>query len=83
MSRAVAGAARKTRIRRPVGSHPLRIEYRSIVTAAIGYPMAEAMVKIGRYIATTMKPTVTPRNTIIMGSRSAVRFATASSTSSS
>ncbi len=49
----------------------------------LGYPIAFAIEKIGRYIATTMKPTVVPKNTIIMGSKSAVRFPTASSTSSS
>lgn len=47
------------------------------------YPIADAIVKIGRYIATTIKPTVTPKNTIIIGSKRAVRFVTAWSTSSS
>lgn len=47
------------------------------------YPIADAIVKIGRYIATTINPTVTPKNTIIIGSKRAVRFVTAWSTSSS
>ncbi len=40
-------------------------------------------LKIGRYIATTMPPTTTPRNTIIIGSSREVRAVTAESTSSS
>ncbi len=47
------------------------------------YPIADAIVKIGRYIATTINPTVTPKNTIIIGSKRAVRLVTAWSTSSS
>lgn len=47
------------------------------------YPIADAIEKIGKYIAITMNPTVTPRNTIIIGSNNAVRFVTAASTSSS
>lgn len=39
--------------------------------------------KIGRYIATIMPPTTTPRNTIITGSRRLSRALTAASTSSS
>jgi len=46
-------------------------------------PAAFTMSKIGRYIATTMPPTTTPRNTIIIGSISASRPDTAASTSSS
>src|SRR5580765_6548819 len=46
-------------------------------------PAAFTMSKIGRYIATTMPPTTTPRNTIITGSISARRPDTAASTSSS
>ena len=45
--------------------------------SSMAYPIAEAIVKIGRYIATTINPTVTPKNTIIIGSKSAVRFVTA------
>ncbi len=44
---------------------------------------APAMVKIGRYMATTRVPMTTPRKTIIMGSIISVRLFTASSTSSS
>ncbi len=47
------------------------------------YCTALIMSKIGRYIATTMPPTTTPRNTIIIGSRSERRPETAASTSSS
>lgn len=47
------------------------------------YPIAEAMVKIGRYIAITMNPMTTPKNTIIIGSSNDVNDATAWSTSSS
>ncbi len=47
------------------------------------YPIAEAMVKIGKYIAITMKPMITPKNTIMIGSSNDVSDATAWSTSSS
>jgi len=47
------------------------------------YCTALIMSKIGRYIATTMPPTTTPRKTIIIGSRSESRPLTAASTSSS
>ena len=47
------------------------------------YCTALIMSKIGRYIATTIPPTTTPRNTIITGSRSANNPLTAASTSSS
>ncbi|CAN5854038.1 hypothetical protein BH11GEM2_BH11GEM2_35720 [soil metagenome] len=47
------------------------------------YCTALIMSKIGRYMATTMPPTTTPRNTIITGSMSDSRFDTAASTSSS
>ena len=47
------------------------------------YCTALIMSKIGRYMATTMPPTTTPRNTIITGSISDSRFDTAASTSSS
>src|SRR5262249_8991462 len=40
-------------------------------------------LKIGRYMATTRPPMITPRTTIMMGSRSAVSAPTAVSTSSS
>ena len=46
-------------------------------------PAAFTMSKIGRYIATTMPPTTTPRKTIMAGSISARRPETAASTSSS
>ena len=41
------------------------------------YPIADAMVKIGKYIAITMNPMIVPRNTIIKGSSNDVRAATA------
>jgi hypothetical protein len=41
------------------------------------------MSKIGRYIATTMPPTITPRTTIMIGSINESRAETATSTSSS
>lgn len=47
------------------------------------YCTALIMSKMGRYIATTMPPTTTPRNTIITGSRSESKPETAASTSSS
>ena len=47
------------------------------------YCTALIMSKIGRYMATTMPPTTTPRNTIITGSSIESRFDTAASTSSS
>ena len=47
------------------------------------YCTAFIMSKIGRYIATTMPPTITPRTTIIRGSMSESRAETATSTSSS
>ena len=46
-------------------------------------PAAFTMSKIGRYMATTMPPTTTPRNTIMTGSISERRPDTAASTSSS
>jgi hypothetical protein len=50
---------------------------------AADQPAAFTMSKIGRYMATTMPPTTTPRKTIITGSMSARRPETAASTSSS
>jgi len=50
---------------------------------AAAYCTAFIMSKIGRYIATTMPPTITPRTTIITGSISESRAETATSTSSS
>jgi hypothetical protein len=47
------------------------------------YCTALIMSKIGRYIDTTMPPTTTPRNTIIIGSSRLKRLLTAASTSSS
>ncbi len=47
------------------------------------YCTALIMSKIGRYMATTMPPTTTPRNTIMIGSISESRPLTAASTSSS
>ena len=47
------------------------------------YCTALIISKIGRYIATTMPPTTTPRNTIITGSNIDSKLDTAESTSSS
>ncbi|MDB4885191.1 MAG: hypothetical protein JWN79_629, partial [Gemmatimonadetes bacterium] len=58
-----------------------RIERRAPHSPA--YCTALIMSKIGRYIATTMPPTTTPRNTIITGSMRLRRLDTAASTSSS
>jgi len=41
------------------------------------YEIAPAILKIGRYMATTRPPIVTPKNTSIKGSIKAVRFSTA------
>jgi len=68
---------------REASSRAVRPCARLIFSGSLLYPMADAIVKMGKYMATTMNPTVTPRNTIIIGSNSAVRLATASSTSSS
>lgn len=42
-----------------------------------GYPIADAIWKIGKYMAITMKPMIVPRKTIITGSRREVSAATA------
>ena len=41
------------------------------------YPIADAILKIGRYIAITINPITIPRNTIIAGSSNAVNEVTA------
>lgn len=46
-------------------------------------PITETDLKIGKYIATTINPTLPPSNTIIRGSINCVRLPTAVSTSSS
>ena len=46
-------------------------------------PIVSAILKIGRYIAISMPPTVPPRPTIMSGSSIAVSASTAASTSSS
>lgn len=48
-----------------------------------GYCTAFTMSKIGRYIATTIPPTITPSTTIMMGSSRESSALTAASTSSS
>ena len=45
---------------------------RGIGLNAALYPIADAILKIGRYIATTINPITIPRNTIIIGSSSDV-----------
>ena len=51
--------------------------------ATVGYLMAPAMEKMGRYMAMRKPPTTAPRNTIMTGSIKEVSAATAASTSSS
>ena len=41
------------------------------------YPIADAIVKIGRYMAITMNPMIVPKTTIMIGSKSEVMAATA------
>lgn len=76
-------STRTDNLLRKASSRAARPCARPIFSGSLPYPMADAIVKMGKYMATTMNPTVTPRNTIIIGSNSAVRLATASSTSSS
>lgn len=52
-------------------------------TGPLTYLITVISLKIGRYMATTIPPTTTPRKTIRTGSRSDVIPATAVSTSSS
>lgn len=66
---------------RPVNRPTSRL-HRSLQTnLAFGlvprYPIAEAMVKIGKYIAITINPMTTPKNTIMIGSSNDVSDATA------
>ena len=49
----------------------------------LNYPTAEAILKMGRYMAMIIPPTTPPRKTIMKGSKSAVIAPTAASTSSS
>src|SRR5713101_888887 len=51
--------------------------------ALVAYCTAFTMSKIGRYMATTMPPTITPRTTIMIGSMRESSVPTAASTSSS
>src|SRR2546425_3788083 len=48
-----------------------------------GHLTSVTILKMGRYMATTMPPTTTPRKTIIIGSSNEVSAVTAASTSSS
>ena len=52
-------------------------------SARAAYFTAFTMSKMGRYMATIMPPTTTPRNTIMMGSSKLSNAPTAASTSSS
>ncbi len=54
-----------------------------IVEGSAPHPTAPTMSKMGRYMATIMPPTRTPRTTIMMGSMTERRAVTAVSTSSS
>ena len=55
----------------------------TLTTDSPPYRTAFTMSKIGRYMATIMPPTTTPRNTIMMGSSRLSSALTAASTSSS
>jgi hypothetical protein len=46
-------------------------------TSRLLYPITAAILKIGRYIATTINPITVPKNTIIAGSSNEVSDATA------
>ena len=68
----------------PKRSFVLRTTYRLTAIPPFRlYCTAFTISKIGRYIATTMPPTMTPRTTIITGSMRESRAPTATSTSSS
>ena len=53
-----------------------QLRERNGLNAAL-YPMASDILKMGRYIATTINPITIPRNTIMMGSSNDVSEATA------
>jgi hypothetical protein len=89
-----ATAALKCRLSPTIAGPKLRVRRAGTksgpaLAGPLSHPKAKAyctaliMSKIGRYIATTMPPTTTPRNTIITGSISASSPDTAASTSSS
>jgi hypothetical protein len=68
----------------PKGPAPPKFSLPNIPASRFpAYCTAFIMSKIGRYIATTMPPTMTPRMTIISGSIRESRADTATSTSSS
>src|SRR5690606_31006640 len=71
--------------RPPMGPRPDfgATAHESIVSERPAYWIVSIIPKIGRYIATIMPPTMTPRNRIMIGSSSASRPDTATSTSSS
>ena len=82
------GARARPRTRAPPSGaepSPARGGPFSALTAAgtASYLISVTSRKIGRYMATTRPPMITPRTTIIRGSRSAVNAPTAVSTSSS
>lgn len=54
-----------------------------LIGDCVFYPTAVPSLKIGRYMATTSPPRITPRKAMIIGSMSAVMFVTRLSTSSS
>jgi len=64
----------------PDGREPF---HRYVIDLRRNQPTREPILKIGRYMAITRPPMVTPRKTSINGSIIAVRFSTAWSTSSS
>ncbi len=65
------------------GTSVARQQGRCPTTPVPPYCTAFTMSKIGRYMATIMPPTTTPRKTIMIGSRRLSRPLTAASTSSS
>ena len=54
-----------------------------VIERSRGHLTSVTILKMGRYMATTMPPTTTPRKTIIIGSSNEVSAVTAASTSSS
>src|SRR2546423_520313 len=67
----------------PPGQVPAALPAAMDRRAPTSYCTALTMSKMGRYIATTMPPTITPKTTIMTGSMSESRALTAASTSSS
>lgn len=87
-----AGVGKNSPFQVQCGSKPIGAAPGTLGTAPIGttdvlcriaYFTAFTMSKIGRYMATMIPPTTTPKNTIMIGSNSDNNALTAASTSSS